>query len=150
MVHGDDCSSQKQDTITVGAVFGVSLVAVAIALVIWAIWERRQKVLWWQRAIGIGPRWPPENVTWMRPPSQTSKPPPCPVTRAKLLYAAQQQQKRAQEQAAEQPAPTYRTYQSRPSQLDDQQPMSENQVSSPQRPREMPDGMPAAAEMDAT
>lgn len=148
--YGADCSSQKKDTITVGSVLGVALLAVAIALIIWAVWERRQKVLWWQRATGLGPRWPPNNATWMRAPSQTSKPPPCPVARAKLLYAAHQEQKRAQEQAAEQPAPTYGAHQPGPCQLDCQQPMSQNQVSSPQRPREMPDGMPAAAEMDAT
>lgn len=150
-VHNGDCASQRQDTITVGSVLGASLVAVAVALILWAVWERRQKVLWWQRAIGLAPQWPPENATWMRAPSQNSKPPPCPVTRAKLVYAAHQQQKRAQEQQpAEQPAPTYGAHQPGTCQPGYQQQMSQNQVSSPARPREMPDGMPAAAEMDAT
>lgn len=131
--HGDDCSSQKKDTITVGSVLGVSLVAVAIALVLWALWERRQKILWWQRAIGLAPEWPPKHAAWMRSLGQRSKPPPCPITRAKLLYAAHQQQKHAQEQ---QPAPTCGIHQP--------------EISSPQSPREMPDGPPPAAEMDAT
>lgn len=143
-----DCSSQKQDTITVGSVLGVSLIAVAIALIVWAVWERRQKVLWWQRAIGLAPQWPPQHAPWMRAPSQNCKPPPCPFTRAKLVYAAHQQQKR--EQAAGQPAPTYETHQPGCGQLDYQQPTSQTQISSPLRPREMPDGLPAAAEMDAT
>ena len=143
VANQNDCSAQRQDTTTVGSVLGVSLVAVAIALIVWAVWERRQKILWWQRAIGLAPQWPPENATWLRAPRQNSKPPPCPVTRAKLAYAAHQQQKSAQEQPAEQPAPTYRTH-------NGEQPMRQTQISSPQRPREMPDGIPAAAEMDAT
>lgn len=132
----DDCSSQKKDTITVGSFLGVSLVAVTIALVLWALWERRQKILWWQRAIGLAPEWPPKHAAWMRSLGQkSSKPPPCPITRAKLLYAAHQQHKHAQEQ---QPAPTCGTHQP--------------EISSPQRPREMPgqDVTPPAAEMDAT
>lgn len=133
--HGDDCSSQKKDTITVGSVLGVSLVAVAIALVLWAIWERRQKILWWQRAIGLAPEWPPKHAAWMRSLGQRSKPPPCPITRAKLLYTAHQQQKQAQEQQA---SPMCGAHQP--------------EISSPQRPREMPgqDVTPPAAEMDAT
>lgn len=133
-----DCSSQKKDTITVGSVLGVSLIAVATALVLWALWERRQKILWWQRAIGLAPEWPPKHATWMRTLGQKrSKPPPCPITRAKLLYAAHQQQKHAQEQ---QPAPMCGTHHIQP------------EISSPQRPREMPvpDVTPPAAEMDAT
>ncbi|KAI7780710.1 hypothetical protein LA080_015607 [Diaporthe eres] len=132
----DDCSSQKKDTITVGSILGVSLVAVTIALVLWALWERRQKILWWQRAIGLPPEWPPKHAAWMRSLGQkSSKPPPCPITRAKLLYAAHQQHNHAQEQ---QPAPTCGTHQP--------------EISSPQRPREMPaqDVTPPAAEMDAT
>lgn len=149
--YSNDCSSQKKDTITVGSVLGVALLAVAIALIIWAVWERRQKVLWWQRATGLGPNWPPNNAPWMRAgPIQKSKPPPCPVARAKLLYASHQEQKRAQEQAVEQPAPTYGAHQLGSGHPDPQQPMSQTQISSPQSPREMPDGMPAAAEMDAT
>lgn len=143
-----DCSSQKKDTITVGSVLGAALIAVAIALIVWAVWERRQKVLWWQRAIGLAPEWPPRHATWMRAPTQNSKPPPCPFTRAALAYAAHQQQKREQE--AGQPAPTYETRQPGCGQLDHQQPASQTQISSPLRPREMSDGMPAAAEMDAT
>lgn len=146
----DDCASQRRDTITVGSVLGVTLAAVAVALIVWAVWERRQKILWWQRAIGLAPQWPPENATWMRPPGQGSKPPPCPVTRAKLVYAAHQQNKRAQERAAEQPAPVYGAHPPGSDQQGCQQNMSQTQVSSPQRPREMADGMPAAAEMDAT
>lgn len=66
------------------------------------------------------------------------------------MYAAHQQQKRAQEpQPAEQPAPTYGTHEPG---SDYQQPVlvGQTQVSGPDRPRGMPDGMPAAAEMDAT
>lgn len=134
-VQDDDCSSQKKDTITVGSVLGVSLVAVAIALILWAIWERRQKILWWQRAIGLAPKWPPKHAAWMRSLGQRSKPPPCPITRAKLLYTAHQQHKNAQEQ---QPVPTCGAHQP--------------EISSPQRLREMPgsDVTPPAAEMDAT
>lgn len=139
----NNCSAQRQETITVGSILGVSLLAVAIALIVWAVWERRQKILWWQRAIGLAPQWPPETATWMRVQSQAPKPPPCPVTRAKLAYAAHQQNS-AQEQPAEPPAVTYgaREYGC--------ESMSQTQISSPQRPREMPDRTPAAAEMDAT
>lgn len=136
MTPGDDCSSQKKDTITVGSVLGVSLVAVAIALILWALWERRQKILWWQRAIGLAPEWPPKHATWMKGLGQKSKPPPCPITRAKLLYTAHQQQKHAQEQ---EPAPLCGT-------------THQPEISSPQRPREMPvpGVIPPPAEMDAT
>lgn len=140
----DNCSAQRQDVITVGSVLGVSLLAVAIALIVWAVWERRQKIIWWQRAIGLAPQLPPETATWMRIQSQTPKPPPCPVTRAKLAYAAHQQQKSTQEQEAETLAARYGTREYRCKS------MSQTQISSPQRPREMPDGIPAAAEMDAT
>ncbi|KAJ0123211.1 hypothetical protein J7T55_011675 [Diaporthe amygdali] len=144
--HDDDCSSQKQDTITVGAVLGVSIVIAAIALIVWALWERRQKVLWWQRAIGAAPHWPPENAPWMRVQCPKSKPPPCPVTRAKLAYANHQKQRSQQQE----PAPSYGHQQSEAGQREYEQQMGQTHISSPQRPREMPDGMPAAAEMDAT
>ncbi|KAI3399422.1 hypothetical protein diail_6894 [Diaporthe ilicicola] len=145
-VYKEDCASQQQDTVTIGAVLGVSLVAAAIALAVWAVWERRQKVVWWQRAIGLAPQWPPENAPWMRVLNQKTQrtgPPPCPVARVKLACAAHQQ-KRSPEQQPAQPAPTCGLQQPEANS------MTQTHVSSPQSPREMGDGMPAAAEMDAT